>query len=435
MTETESYNYCIVQERTDIGCKRAANEDHVGHFVTPNGLVAVVCDGMGGHVGGAEASHTAVGAIHDFLSAHYFENPNDAIIQAAEAANNAVLAKTAEHPELRGMGSTCVMLIVRDALVYIGWVGDSRIYLIRNNAITQLTKDQSFVQWLVDAGEITAEEAEHHPRKNEITNALGLEEMTPAVVLEDAILPQSGDCFLLCSDGLTNMVPESVICQIVSNQSEMNTQERVSLLVDKARENGGLDNITAQIVEFAYSPSMVDETHEIQAFTPVEPSKPKFKFTKLIPFAAALIVVGFIALLIWRPWNNDCEQIFGGIVRYNDSVIVDFSEHKIIVSYKTSSIDREINKDFTSKSLFSVSGLRAVSSTSNTRVCYVVDSSSVSSNIEIKFKDKRHGCKKYFFSIENSTITQPPAQTKQNDNAKKIWGIYYNKYWPEGDSR
>ena len=101
------------------------------------------------------------------------------------------------------MGSTCVVLLVRDGKVYLGHVGDSRIYLIRDRRIKQLTKDHSFVQMLVDRGEITHEQAEHHPRKNEITNALGIADMKPATIMPDAILPMAGDVFLLCSDGLS----------------------------------------------------------------------------------------------------------------------------------------------------------------------------------------------------------------------------------------
>ena len=211
MSKTKQYYYCNVEGNTDIGCKRQKNEDWLDSFECDNGLVAVVCDGMGGHVGGQIASHTAVEAIRNFLLSHYFDNPKDAIVAACNAANQAILQKTAERPELNGMGSTCVMLIVRSGKVYIGSVGDSRVYLIRSKKIHQLTKDQSYVQMLVDLGQIDKEQAEHHPRKNEITNALGLPSMQPATVLETPIHPEAGDCFLLCSDGLTNMADDEDI--------------------------------------------------------------------------------------------------------------------------------------------------------------------------------------------------------------------------------
>lgn len=252
---SEIFNYCHVAELTDKGCKRPVNEDWMMHFESPNGLVAVVCDGMGGHVGGKIASHTAVEAILQFMMQERGGTPFELIVDAMNVASAAILSKAAQQPELTGMGATCVMLIVRDGKVYIGSVGDSRIYLIRNRRIKQLTKDQSYVQMLLDAGSITPEQAEHHPRKNEITNALGLKGMQPATVLSEAINPEAGDCFLLCSDGLSGMVSDNDICKVVSRQADKSQQERVEELVLRAKRNGGVDNITCQIVEFSVSPN------------------------------------------------------------------------------------------------------------------------------------------------------------------------------------
>lgn len=252
--QSQKYYYCNIEGLTDVGCKRPANEDWFDKFECQNGLVAVVCDGMGGHVGGAVASHTAVEAIRAFLEANYFENPNEAIVAAVNAGNQAILQRTQQQPELSGMGATCVILIVRDGYVYYGSVGDSRIYLVRQHVIKQLTKDQSFVQMLVDRGEITPEQAEHHPRKNEITNALGLPQMMPAVVRSEPVEPEAGDCFILCSDGLSGMVPDEKILEIAGSQAKYTQQERVQRLIEKARVNGGYDNITAVMVEFSLSP-------------------------------------------------------------------------------------------------------------------------------------------------------------------------------------
>lgn len=256
---SEIFDYCHIAELTDRGCKRASNEDWLAHFESPNGLVAVICDGMGGHVGGQIASHIAVEAIQQFLMQKQNGSPNELIIEAVNMANDAILKKTQIQPELTGMGATCVILIVRNGKVYIGSIGDSRIYLIRNHNIKQLTVDQSYVQMLLDAGSITPEQAEHHPRKNEITNALGLPGMQPATVLPDAIVPEAGDCFLLCSDGLSGMVSDKDICKIVSRQSDMTQRERVEELVSRAKRNGGLDNISCQIVEFSITPNSTEK--------------------------------------------------------------------------------------------------------------------------------------------------------------------------------
>ena len=254
---SEVFNYCHVVGRTDVGRKRAANEDNMSNATTQNGLVVVVCDGMGGHVGGATASRIAVNCIVNHLNNVYYDDPRIAIGEAIDAANRAIIQEATEHPELTGMGSTCVLLLVREGKVYIGHVGDSRIYLVRSKKIVQLTKDHSYVQMLVDCGEITKEQAEHHPRKNEITNALGIPNMTPATVADDALIPEAGDCFVLCSDGLSGMISDDTISKVVSKQTEMNAQERVDRLVSLANENGGVDNITVQLVEFPVSPALV----------------------------------------------------------------------------------------------------------------------------------------------------------------------------------
>lgn len=282
---SENFNYCHVVGKTDVGRKRAVNEDNMFNTVTQNGLVSVVCDGMGGHVGGATASRIAVTTIIDNLNNVYYEDPRIAIGESIDIANKAIIQKTKEQPELTGMGSTCVLLIVRAGKVYIGHVGDSRIYLVRNRRIVQLTKDHSYVQMLVDHGEITKEQAEHHYRKNEITNALGIPNMSPATVAEDAIIPEAGDCFILCSDGLSGMVSDDKICKIISRQSEMNAQERVDKLVELANENGGVDNITVQLVEFSVSPYTLSDEKKFSTWA---------KIACAFSLVTAIIVGGYL---------------------------------------------------------------------------------------------------------------------------------------------
>ena len=291
----EQFNYCLVVGQTDVGKKRAANEDNMGNAITPNGLVSVVCDGMGGHVGGATASRIAVDAILENLKGSYYEDPRIAIGESIDIANRAILNEASARPELSGMGSTCVLLIVRNGKVYIGHVGDSRIYLIRSKRIIQLTKDHSYVQMLVDRGEITKEQAEHHPRKNEITNALGIPNMSPATIADDAIIPEAGDCFLLCSDGLSGMVPDSIINKVVSRQSELSAQARVDRLISIANENGGVDNITAQMVEFTITPDAAKTGKKIPVWLKI-----------LIP-AVALVMAG-LGLYFLINHNKDVKE-------------------------------------------------------------------------------------------------------------------------------
>lgn len=326
MHMTEQFNYCHVVGQTDVGRKRAANEDNMGNAITMNGLVSVVCDGMGGHVGGATASKIAVNTIIDNLNTNYYDDPRIAIGESIDIANRAILSEANAHPELSGMGSTCVLLIVRNGKVYIGHVGDSRIYLIRSKKIVQLTKDHSYVQMLVDRGEITKEEAERHPRKNEITNALGIPNMTPATVADDAIIPEAGDCFLLCSDGLSGMVPNDVISKVVSRQSEMNAQDRVNRLIALANENGGVDNITAQMVEFPVAPGVIKPDKKIPTWLKI-----------LIP-SILVVALGLGAYMLFKEKATENQQP-------DDKAEIELQEDKPDVTSVTTLLDVPFNKN------------------------------------------------------------------------------------------
>ena len=241
-------NY-IIANCTDVGRVRQVNEDSMTTFDSPNGRVIVVCDGMGGQNAGDVASQLAVKVIEDILIDNAFNSPAEAITQSIVAANNAILRQAAQNPDLGGMGATCVMLIIKDGKVHYGWVGDSRIYYVAGNNIMQLSKDQSYVQQLVDAGEISEEEAEHHQDKNQITNALGVDGMTPPEIGESPITPAVGSVFLLCSDGLSGMVNNQNILATVANK-KLSLKQRADQLVQQALEAGGLDNVTVRLVEF-----------------------------------------------------------------------------------------------------------------------------------------------------------------------------------------
>lgn len=241
-------NY-IIANCTDTGKVRNINEDSMATFDSPNGRVVVVCDGMGGQNAGDVASQLAVTVIQDILTDNTFPTPEDAISSSIIAANQAILRRASQNEGLSGMGSTCIMLIIKDGQVYYGSVGDSRIYYVANRTIHQITKDQSYVQTLVDTGQITKEAAEHHQDKNQITNALGLENMTPPVIGQMPITPEPGSVFVLCSDGLSGMIHNNAILNTVMRH-DLSLKERADMLVSQANDAGGLDNITVQLVEF-----------------------------------------------------------------------------------------------------------------------------------------------------------------------------------------
>ena len=239
----------LIAKATDVGVTRQINEDSMTVFDSPNGQVLAVCDGMGGQAAGDVASQLAVNIIENILTDNTFDTPEEAISRSILAANQGVLNRTAQNPELEGMGSTCVMIIIKNGRVHCGWVGDSRIYYIANHTIRQISHDQSYVQQLIDSGQITPEEASTHPQKNEITNCIGLQGMTTPETVAVPIVPEPGSVFLLCSDGLSGMVTERQIEHVISNE-KMTLQQKADRLVAMANEAGGLDNITVELVQF-----------------------------------------------------------------------------------------------------------------------------------------------------------------------------------------
>lgn len=268
---------------TDVGLVRKANEDYYGCFNTANGHVFVVCDGMGGHVGGAVASQTAVEAIKTF-----YDTPHANIFVALQTAlvkaNEAILEKIKEAPELDGMGTTCVLLVIKEGKVYYAHIGDSRIYYIHRNQLKHITKDHSFVQSLVDEGHITEEEAEMHPNKNQITKALGIHPTIEPTICEEPIIPQSDDYFLLASDGLTGMTNDDSILEAII-EPEKALQEKVIRLIELAKEGGGKDNITAQLIHFIDENNSAENKRQTSAaITQVNPQPFKSNLETTKPF-------------------------------------------------------------------------------------------------------------------------------------------------------
>ena len=229
---------------TDIGCKRAVNEDSYA-LLEPN--VYVLADGMGGHVAGEVASNMVVATIRDALSNRSAQSIDaDTLKDILRLANERIYKEAEVQPEHRGMGSTATVLHVDEhrRLISFASVGDSRLYRLREGKLSQLTRDDSYVESLIESGEITEGEARVHPMKNMLLRAVGVEEKleidTGSAELAD------GDTFLLTSDGVTNMVEDDVI------ETVLNTEEadKAAALVNMARDIGGDDNITAIVVAF-----------------------------------------------------------------------------------------------------------------------------------------------------------------------------------------
>ncbi|MDC1194293.1 Stp1/IreP family PP2C-type Ser/Thr phosphatase [Crocinitomicaceae bacterium] len=248
---------------SDVGQVRQANEDFCGDKMTVNGHVIVVCDGMGGHVGGATASKIAVNSIIEFFDKEPSDNIYVGISKAFQFANEQVYGNAIAQPELKGMGTTGTVLVIRDEGCYIGHVGDSRIYIKSDGKLHRLTKDHSFVQGLVDQGIISDDDAESHPKKNQILKALGIGPEVEATVCAAPIQPKPGDTFLLCSDGLNGMIKDPVIEELIDPSS---VQTSAQALIDAANNAGGTDNITASLVCISESSFA---TSSFKSFNPV----------------------------------------------------------------------------------------------------------------------------------------------------------------------
>ncbi|AKH21891.1 Stp1/IreP family PP2C-type Ser/Thr phosphatase [Sedimenticola thiotaurini] len=234
--------------RTDKGRVREINEDSIS-VLEQHGLV-VLADGMGGYNAGEVASSLAVETITTTLLPFYAENnavPSAIIGSAVEAANESILSSMLAEPEYEGMATTVVVALFGENRVHYGHVGDSRLYRLRNNCLEQLTRDHSMIQALVDEGMFDSlqEALDAGVKSNVLTRGLGIQELIEVDVGVSDVVP--GDIFLLCSDGLSNMVSHQDMLDILTG-ADGNMEHAAQRLLDTALHNGGLDNISLVLV-------------------------------------------------------------------------------------------------------------------------------------------------------------------------------------------
>ncbi|WP_408954395.1 Stp1/IreP family PP2C-type Ser/Thr phosphatase [Natroniella sp. ANB-PHB2] len=233
-----SLNYGAI---SDCGKVRAENEDNYLVLAKDNFTVLVVADGMGGHNSGDLASSLAIEVIknYQFNSDDLIQDIKTLISQA----NQYVYQKSKEKEEYHGMGTTLTLGVIKDRILTIGHIGDTRAYLFRDDDLCQISQDHSMVQELVKKNIITPEEAEDHPQKNILTNALGIEKKVDKDLFEVDLKEQ--DLILFCSDGLTNMTSDEELADILAKP--INLQQKAESLVELANQRGGRDNITVII--------------------------------------------------------------------------------------------------------------------------------------------------------------------------------------------
>ncbi len=253
----------IYSGKTNIGKVRLVNQDSFAIKSFANDvLVAVVCDGMGGVRGGNIASETAIEAFMKSLENTLLADLNKgSSIDATKAmtilahavydANEAVYNKAIGSPELMGMGTTLVACMALGKRLYVTNVGDSRLYIDSGKKLSQITEDHSYVQFLVDVGDITPEEAKNHPYKNRITRAVGIQPSIDCDMFTVNLDPDAK--VLLCSDGLCGQVEDNVMHKLLKNGSKKDSIQKqldksVDLLIEEALDNGGPDNITVVLL-------------------------------------------------------------------------------------------------------------------------------------------------------------------------------------------
>jgi serine/threonine protein phosphatase PrpC len=231
--------------KTDVGKAREMNQDYYSIPSSESDLqLYILADGMGGYNGGEIASRLAAETTKNYIQNNFkkIEHDKEAILKlikdAMEYANMVVYEESKKDQNLQGMGTTLDVCFIYNSKIYIGHVGDSRIYLIKKDIARKITKDHSYVQQLVEDKKITREEAEHHPKKNMLLKALGCTSYVEPDIRARNL--EKDDILLMCSDGLTNMVEESKIYEVVRE----NKEKAPEILVNLANNAGGYDNIT-----------------------------------------------------------------------------------------------------------------------------------------------------------------------------------------------
>ncbi len=233
--------YCVRSERGKV---RQNNED--SYFVLTNDInLFIVADGMGGHLAGDTASKMAVSIISEYILENYeSSNLPEIITKAIDLANEKIYSESQSVENYRGMGTTVSLVLLDNEKIYYANIGDSRVYVLKDGEFTQMTQDDSFVNYLVKIGDISHEEAKIHPKKNVLTKAVGTYGKLEIEV--NSLETEKGDYLLICSDGLSNMLDDEVIRSTILKED---FEKIGDSLIDMAYDSGGLDNITFILID------------------------------------------------------------------------------------------------------------------------------------------------------------------------------------------
>jgi PPM family protein phosphatase len=254
---------------SDVGCQRQNNQDRGRVVPLGNGtgdsrsLLVIVADGMGGHKAGEVASETAVNTVAEVYQRSK-GSPGEALDEAFREANQNIFKLAGGHQEMKGMGTTCTALAIVGSKAWAAHVGDSRLYLVRGGDIYQLSEDHTAIHELVRQGLLTPEQAVHHEDRNVLMRAMGTKPQQAIMRWREPMDVRLGDTFVLCSDGLHDLVNDSEIRVVVSSSPPKDACRK---LVQMAKERGGYDNITVAVVPtstYNGGPEVLRETRQVE---------------------------------------------------------------------------------------------------------------------------------------------------------------------------
>ena len=338
MSQTQQLKIYQTFGKSSKGLVRKENQDAYSYFECVNGAVFVLCDGMGGIPGGKKAAKTAIKNIEKFFSEDWFEDEQLLIKNATEFANKQIRENLGQPESNIFPGTTIVLVLIRDNKVFYAHAGDSRIYYQTGKKMFQLTEDHSLVMKLLKEKKITKEEAENHSRKNIIYNALGINEDVDTEICKTPIFPADNDFILLCSDGLTGELSNKNILSILKTDSDI--KKKGNLLIKKALEKGGNDNITVQLIQFYNTGNKKRKTYK--------PDSEKKK-KRLILIA----VFGFIFLAV------NATFMFNYFFKNKNNNNFDENVENIVISYDLT-LKRNYERQktyFTGKNIYTYYGI------------------------------------------------------------------------------
>ena len=289
--ELKNFNYFGISK---TGKVREENQDRIDYFTTVNGDVLILCDGMGGLTAGDFSAEKTIGFIKEFLQKEWKEDPLNLLNDVIKYANTELVKLLKSNNLYKKSGTTLVIVLIRENRLFYAHVGDSRIYYRTGSKVFKVTKDHSYIQGLLDKNLITESELNDHPRRNEITKAIGISEIVEPEICKRRIKPSDGDFIMLCSDGFSSFIFENEINSILKEDNTV--KEKIKKLYKKAEKNGSDDNISIQLVHFYNTGNQ--KTEGIQIKDDNKKRKSRYKFYATAGIAILTILVYFLFNII-----------------------------------------------------------------------------------------------------------------------------------------